>query len=127
MNLRGVRVGPAEIYSVLQSFPDYAAAMAVTQPDARSPGGQRLLLLVVMSPGRSLERPLILKTKTALKTQASAYHVPGLILAVEDLPTTHSGKRSERAVQDLLDGRPIRNRSALRNPESLDAIASLLS
>ncbi len=122
LNIRGVRIGPAEIYAVLQDFPEYAAAMALSQRDPRSPGGSRLVLLVVLQPGRSLDRPLVLKTKKALKTRASAYHVPAVVAAVSDLPTTQSGKRSERAAQDTLDGRPVRNAHALRNPGVLDEL-----
>jgi hypothetical protein len=33
---------------------------------------------------------------------------------------TFSGKRSEAAMQDALNGRPVRNRAALRNPGAID-------
>ena len=44
-----------------------------------------------------------------------------------ELPTTHSGKRSERAATDVLNDRPVSNREALRNPGSLDLIVDRLA
>jgi acetoacetyl-CoA synthetase len=49
-----------------------------------------------------------------------------VIAEVQEFPTTHSGKRSERAARDAVNGTAIGNREALRNPESLDAIAVTL-
>ena len=47
----------------------------------------------------------------------------GAIAQVEALPVTFNGKRSEAAARDAVNGRPVRNRNALQNPECLDAIA----
>ena len=48
--------------------------------------------------------------------------MPAVIAQVSGLPTTHSGKLSERAVRDVINGRPLTNRGAMRNPEVLDEI-----
>jgi acetoacetyl-CoA synthetase len=53
--------------------------------------------------------------------------VPALVLAVDELPVTHNGKRSERAARDTLDGRPAPNLSALRNPGALASITAALA
>lgn len=60
LNIRGIRIGPAEIDYVLQDFPDIVRAMAVEQNDAHSPGGTRMILLVVLKDGMSLERGRVL-------------------------------------------------------------------
>jgi acetoacetyl-CoA synthetase len=70
-----------------------------------------------------LDRPLTLRIKKEVKQRTSTAHVPSVVAQVEDLPTTHNGKRSERAAQDALNGRPVRNLTALRNPSILQAIA----
>jgi acetoacetyl-CoA synthetase len=62
------------------------------------------------------------RIKRQLKQRRSAHHVPGHVVEVPALPETWSGKVSGRAVRDLLQGRPVSNREALRNPEALDAI-----
>jgi len=123
LKVRGVRIGPAEIYSIALRIPGVAQALAVEQSAPRDPGGSRLVLLVVLQPGVTLDRPLTLRIKKELNQQASQNHVPAVIAQVSGLPTTHSGKLSERAVRDVLNGKPLANRGAMRNPEVLDEIA----
>lgn len=123
LNIRGIRIGPGEIYGVLaDAVPEVAFAMATDQEAPQEPGGRRLVLLVVLKPGLTLDRALTMRVKKELKQRASAAHVPAVLIQVEELPTTFSGKRSEAALQDVLSGRPARNRAALRNPACLDAI-----
>jgi acetoacetyl-CoA synthetase len=44
---------------------------------------------------------------------------------VADLPRTRSNKLAELAVADKVNGREVRNTTALANPEALDDIAEL--
>lgn len=120
LNVRGVRIGPAEIYQIILGIPGVAEGMAVEQLAPSEPGGSRLVLLVVLAPGTTLDRPLTLRIKRELSQRGSPNHVPAVIAQVSGLPTTHSGKRSERAARDALNGRPVVNVEALRNPECLD-------
>lgn len=119
LNIRGIRIGPAEIYGIVGRMPEVVEAMAVDQEDASLPGGKKLILLVVLKPDIALEKKLVFAIKRELKEKAGMTHVPDLIIAVAALPQTHNGKRSERAVQDLLNGRRPRNLAAIKNPESL--------
>ena len=127
LNIKGVRIGPAEIYGALQGVEGLAETMAVSVEDASALGGRRLVLLVVLEQGTTFERRLLWAIKRTLKERCSVHHVPERVVVVPELPTTHSGKRSERAAQDTLDGRPVRNRAALRNPDSLTALAAALA
>ncbi len=121
MNIRGIRIGPGEIYEVLSTaVPEVAQAMAVDQDAPLEPGGKRLVLFIVAKPGLVLDRPLAFRIKRELKTRASMAHVPAAIVQVAELPLTYSGKLSEAALQDALSGRPVRNRGALRNPDAID-------
>lgn len=122
LNVRGVRIGPSEIYAVLHDFPQITQTLAVEQKSPDSPGGSRIVLLAVMRAGDALDRALTLAIKKALKTRASTNHVPDLIVEVSALPTTFSGKLSEKAARDAVNGRVASNRAALRNPEILDQI-----
>ena len=123
LNIRGIRVGPAEIYRILQDIVEVAEAMAVEQYAEDEPGGTRLVLLVVLRGGAVLDRSLEARIRSELARRGSVVFVPARIAQVEELPVTHSGKRSEAAARDAVNGRPVRNRDALRNPDSLDAIA----
>jgi acetoacetyl-CoA synthetase len=122
LNIRGIRIGPGEIYAVLAAFPEVAQAMAADQEALDEPGGRRLVLAVVLKAGHTLDRALTLRIKKELKQRASAAHVPAVIAQVGELPTTFSGKRSEAALQDALNGRPVRNAAALRNPGCVEEI-----
>jgi acetoacetyl-CoA synthetase len=121
LNIRGIRIGPAEIYAVLaETTAEVTAAIAVDQDAPHESGGKRLVLFVVLRAGLSLDRPLTFRIKKELKQRASAAHVPAVVVQVDELPTTFNGKRSEVALQDALNGRDVRNRAALRNPSSID-------
>lgn len=122
LNVRGIRVGPGEIYRVLEGFPEIAAACAVEQRAPSEPGGSRIVLLVVLRESGTLARPLVLRIKKALSTRASAAHVPAVVAEVSDLPRTHNGKLSERAARDAANGAPAKNLLALRNPACLREI-----
>ena len=137
LNVGGVNVGPAEIYRILNDIPGIREAMIVDRGAAgssskahhgangTSTGGSRersIVLLLILQAGVELSAALQSRVRSELVRRASPAHVPGLILAVEALPTTHSGKPSEAAARDAINGLPARNAAALRNPECLDAI-----
>lgn len=124
LNIRGVRIGPAEIYAIVMQVPGVTGALAVEQRAPREPGGSRLVLLLTMEPGSALTRPLEHQIKRLLRDQASANHVPGVIAQVPGLPSTYNGKLSERAARDAVNGAVPANLQALRNPETIDVIAT---
>jgi acetoacetyl-CoA synthetase len=115
LNVKGVRIGTAEIYRVVLSVPGVLEAMAIEQPDGDD---ARVVLFIV------LEQPLTDEIdgllRTTLRTQASPRHVPAIIVEVPELPRTRSGKMTELAVADIVTGRPERDTSSLANPESLN-------
>jgi len=124
LNIHGVRIGPAEIYQALHEVPEVSDAMAVEQQVEK---GSRLVLLVVLRKGEELDGALTLRIRRAIASQASALHVPELVVAVDELPTTHSGKRSERAGRDAVHGHTATNRHALANPDSVEAIGQAVT
>ena len=127
LNIRGIRIGPSEIYDVLSSaVPEVSHAMAVDEDAPGEPGGKRLVLFVILKEGLRLDRPLALRLKKELKERASAAHVPAAVVQIDELPTTFSGKLSEAALQDALSGRPVRNRAALRNPGAIEKAVEAL-
>jgi acetoacetyl-CoA synthetase len=119
LNIQGVRIGPAEIYEALHDVPDVVEAMAVEQ---RRDGDSLLVLLVVLGGGVELDAPLTLRIRRAIAAHATPLHVPRLVVAVPQLPVTHSGKRSERAGRDAVEGRAAGNDRALANPQALEEI-----
>jgi acetoacetyl-CoA synthetase len=119
----GVRIGTAEIYNVVDKLGEVADSLVIGQ---NWKGDQRVLLFVQLRPGFSLTEELKNKTRKALREQASPRHIPALIVAVPDIPYTLNMKKVESAVTNIVNGRPVLNRDALKNPESLDFYEKLL-
>ena len=114
----GVRIGPAEIYNVVENIEGIADSMAVGQ---NWEGDRRIILFVRLAAGYELTENLKNRIKTALRKQASPRHVPGLIIEVSEIPYTFNMKKVESSVANILNGWPVTNRDALANPGSLDS------
>lgn len=119
----GVRIGTAEIYNVVEKLPEVADSLAVGQ-DWK--GDQRVILFVKLASGYSLTEDLKEKIRKELREKASPRHVPALIIDVPDIPYTFNMKKVEVAVTNIIHGRPVLNRDALVNPESLDYFEKIL-
>jgi acetoacetyl-CoA synthetase len=117
LNAAGVRIGTAEIYRVVEQFPEVMEAVAVAQ---RQGSDTRIVLFVRMADGRELTPDLETEIRRRLRTEESPRHVPSVITTVDDIPRTRSGKISELAVTAVVNGDPVKNTEALANPEALD-------
>ncbi|MGH7523227.1 MAG: AMP-binding enzyme, partial [Gemmatimonadales bacterium] len=122
LNPGGVRIGTAEIYRQVEAINAVLESLVVGQrvPGALD-GDQRVVLFVRLREGVTLTDALQAEIRQRIRAGASPHHVPRLIVQVADLPRTRSGKLSELAVRDVIEGRPVRNVGALANPEALDA------
>ncbi|HEX9258166.1 MAG TPA: acetoacetate--CoA ligase [Acidimicrobiales bacterium] len=116
LNAAGVRIGTAEIYRQVEQLPEVAEALAVAQ---EWEGDTRIVLFVRPAAGHSLTPELADRIRTVLRTNCSPRHVPARIAEVTDIPRTRSGKITELAVADVVNGRDVRNTEALANPEAL--------
>jgi acetoacetyl-CoA synthetase len=120
LNPGGVRLGTAEIYRQVETLEAVADSLAVDEPAGDD---VRVVLLVVLEPGSTLDDELADTVRRRIRAGASPRHVPARIIAVDAIPYTRNGKKVEVAVARLLRGQPVGNRAALANPESLDALA----
>jgi acetoacetyl-CoA synthetase len=80
----------------------------------------RIVLFVVLRPGRHLDEELCTTINTLIRTNCTPRHVPAKILQVPDVPRTLNGKKVEIAVTRILHGEVVTNQDALANPEALD-------
>ncbi len=119
----GVRIGTAEIYSVVEGLGEVVDSLAVGQPWL---GNERIVLFVKLAEGVVLSEELKDKIKQALRENASPRHVPALILQAPDIPYTYNYKKVESAVRNIVRGRPVVNQEALVNPESLSYYQKVL-
>ncbi len=116
LNPGGVRIGTAEIYRQIAKIEQIIEAVAVGK---QIENDVEIWLFVKLKEGEKLSTKLEEKIKLTIKKGASPRHVPKKIFAVKDIPITRSGKISEIAVRNILDGKEIKNISALANPQSL--------
>ncbi len=119
----GVRIGTAEIYNIVQRVDGVLDSLAIGQAWHDD---QRIVLFVKLGDGKVLTKELQSKLRIALRENGSPRHVPAVIVQVPDIPYTFSMKKVESAVTNMLNGRPVTNRDALINPESLDYYEKLL-
>lgn len=113
----GVRIGTSEIYNQVEELEEIVDSLAIGQNWG---GDQRIILFVKLAEGHKLTDDLIKKIKVTLRTNASPRHVPAKILVTPDIPYTFSGKKVESAITNIINGKTVTNRDALKNPDSLD-------
>ena len=117
LNPGGVRLGTAEIYSVVEKFKEVQESLVVGQPWAND---VRIVLFLVMNKSYDFKEELINKIKQQIKMDASPRHVPSKIIKVSDIPRTKNGKIVELAVKNIIEGNNVKNIQALANPEILE-------
>jgi acetoacetyl-CoA synthetase len=120
----GVRIGTSEIYNEVEKLNEIADSLAIAQEWR---GDQRVILFVKLAEGFRLTEELKDRIKKTLRQKASPRHVPAIIMAAPDIPYTLNMKKVEMAVTNLINGRPVLNRDALTNPESLDYYENIRS
>jgi acetoacetyl-CoA synthetase len=102
LNRGGVRMGTADIYAAVESFPEVldCVVLGVEQAD----GGYWMPLFVQLAPGEELTDDLVARLREAIRTTASPRHVPDEVIAVPGVPHTRTGKRLEVPLKRLFQG-----------------------
>ena len=119
----GVRIGTAEIYNRVEPIEEVADSLVIGQTWK---GDQRIILFLQMAQGYTLTDELKSKIKKTLREEASPRHVPAVIMEAPEIPYTLNMKKVESSVTNILNGRQVTNRDALKNPESLDFYEKIL-
>lgn len=122
LNPGGIRIGTAEIYRQVERLPEIEEALVVGQ---NWENDTRIILFVRLRGGTSLTDALKAIIRREIRTNASPRHVPAKILAIADIPRTKSGKITELAVRDVIEGREVKNLHALANPDALSLFKGL--
>lgn len=124
LNPGGVRIGTAEIYTVVEGLPEIADSLVVGQPWEDD---ERVILFVKLTEGEVFNDALVTRLRQTIRQSCSPRHVPAIILETSDIPYTINGKKVEVAVKKIISGKTVRNQSALANPESLALYQNLKS
>ena len=78
-----------------------------------------------MAEGFTLTKELENKIRSDIRANASPRHVPAKIIETPDVPYTLNMKKVELAVKKTIEGKEVKNKDALKNPEALDFFANL--
>jgi len=122
LNPGGVRLGTAEIYSVVEKLDEIQESIVIGQSWKND---IRVILFIVLNKGYNLTNEIENKIKKEIKIKASPRHVPSKIIPVLDIPKTKNGKLVELAVKQSVEGQPIKNLEALANPDSLEQFKNI--
>ncbi len=122
LNPGGVRIGTAEIYRQVEVMDEVLDSVVIGQ---NWDDDVRVVLFVVLRPGLVLDDELKKKIKTQIRVNTTPRHMPAVIIQVDDIPRTISGKKVEMAVTKIIHGEEVKNKDALANPESLGQFEGL--
>ena len=121
LNRKGIRIGTAEIYSVLDKIDGLTDALIINIE--KDSGEDVMPLFVKLDDNVRLDDELISIINSELRSKCSPRHVPDFIQQVPDIPYTLSGKKMEVPIKKIFMGMDIKsslNKDAVRNPEALE-------
>jgi acetoacetyl-CoA synthetase len=122
LNPGGVRIGTAEIYRQVEKLDQVLESICIGQDWEHD---TRVILFVRLREGIELSEELAQEIRSTIRANTTPRHVPAIIIQVADIPRTVSGKIVELAVRNVVHGRPVKNVSALANPEALELYKDL--
>lgn len=125
LNRKGIRIGTAEIYAILDKIKGINDSLIVNIEQEE--GDDYMPLFVAIEPSVDWEA-LTSEIIQILKTEGSPRHVPDEIIEVPDIPYTLSGKKMEVPVKKALMGMDVSkvmNKDAMKNPESMKVFIDL--
>jgi acetoacetyl-CoA synthetase len=122
LNPGGVRIGTAEIYRRLDVMDEIEDSVIIGQSWNND---VRVILFVKMAAGHKLTEVLKNKITADIRAKASPRHVPAKIIECPDIPYTLNMKKVELAVKKMVEGKEVKNKDALKNPEALDFFGNI--
>jgi propionyl-CoA synthetase len=125
MNVAGHRLSTGSMEAVLAAHPDVAECAVIGVADAlkgQVPVGFVVLKASVKRPGEEIERELVAMVREQIGAVASLH----LVLVVDRLPKTRSGKILRATMRKIADGEEFQVPSTIDDPLILDEIRSAL-
>jgi acetoacetyl-CoA synthetase len=120
LNRLGVRIGTAEIYSVVERLPEVADSIVLGVE--LGDGGYWMGLFVVPAPGVELDEPLHRRIREAILDGLTRRHLPDEILVAPAIPRTLTGKKLEVPLKRLMQGVPLQEAASVDAVDRPDAM-----
>lgn len=120
LNKMGVRIGTSEIYRAVESCPGIKNSLIVSL-ELRN-GDWYMPLFVQLKKRSRLNEELITKIRTNIRERISPRFLPDEIVEIKEIPYTLSGKKMEKPVKKILEGKSpekAASRDSMKNPEIL--------
>jgi acetoacetyl-CoA synthetase len=118
LNRNGIRMGPADIYRVVEALPEVREALVVGVEQ----GGSYYMPLFVHLQEDADPEAAAQRIRAAVRASLSPRYLPDDIIAVTRIPHTRTGKKLEVPVKRLLLGHRIED---VVDPGSVDDVAVL--
>jgi acetoacetyl-CoA synthetase len=126
LNRAGIRIGTSEIYRALDKIEEVKDSLIICIEERN--GSFWMPLFVIMKEGYILTDEIKQRINKTLRVDYSPRHVPDEIIAVDDIPYTISGKKTETPVKKVLmgkDPKKVISAGSLKNPKAMDVFVSL--
>ena len=123
LNPGGVRIGTADIYRQVEKLDEIMESIVVGQ---NWNNDMRVILFVVLKDNLILNDQLKLSIRNIIRKNTTPRHVPEIIIQINGIPRTRSGKIVELAVKAVIHGEEVKSIEALANPESLEYFRDLV-
>jgi len=102
---QGIRFGSAEIYNILlEHFPHSVSDALCVGRRRTTDTDETVILFLLMIEGHELTEQLKNEVKCVIRRELSARHVPAIVDACPEIPTTTNGKKVEVVVKQILSG-----------------------
>ncbi|WP_405747117.1 acetoacetate--CoA ligase [Streptomyces sp. NBC_01525] len=120
LNRMGVRMGSADLYAVVEALPRIADSLVIGAE--LSDGRYCMPLFVVPAEGTGFDDALRDEIVGAIRQSLSPRHVPDVVVPIEAVPRTLTGKKLEVPVKHILQGARVTDVStegAVTRPDML--------
>lgn len=117
LNPGGVRIGTAEIYNVLEVFPEITDSVVSAVPENDD---FEVCLFLVLKEGVNLDEDFASQVRRRIRNLLSPRHLPTYIFQVKDVPRTINGKKVEIAIGRILQNMEVTNEDSIMNKECLE-------
>ena len=121
LNRNGIRLGPADLYRVVEALPEVKEAMVV---GVEEPEGYYMPLFVQLADGVTAEQAES-AVRAAIRSALSPRYVPDQVIALSAIPHTRTGKKLEVPAKRILMGAAVEEVVDLGSVDSIAALREI--